>query len=92
MALPPRCKICNKDIRRDGQHFWIDFKKPEKSHADKQENKHKPGWVGPVYSDEGAYFCKRHKSIEKYSHLIMEDAVKKYRYGIWNAFLNIFRR
>ena len=91
MALPPACKICKKDIRGDGQHFWIAFKKTAKTEAIEQRNKRGRGWVGPVYTDRGAYFCNKHKSIEKYAHLTMEEAIQKYRPGILYTILNIFR-
>ncbi len=92
MALPPYCKICNKDIRAEGEHVWITFKETKDTQAIELKNEREVGWTGPNYTDRGSYFCNRHKSIEKYSHLTMQEALKKYNSGIINTFLNIFRR
>lgn len=79
MAIPPRCKICKKDIRSHGDHFRIGFKKTEKTEEIESKNKREPGWVGPYYTDRSAYFCKDHKDIEKYDHLTMQEAIEQYK-------------
>ncbi len=95
MALPPYCDFCNKDIREKGLHYWISFKKSDLTDNIESQNENRPsGWCGPTYTDRGGYFCKNHKSIKKYSHLTMADALEKYdpNQNLLSKLKNIFRR
>ncbi len=77
MAIPPHCKFCGKDIR-DENYFWINFKKTDKTDVIELKNdKQSEKWCGPHFTDRGAYFCEKHKVIEKYSHLTMLEAIEK---------------
>lgn len=79
MAIPPKCKYCNRDLRRE-DFFKVHFQKTDRTDELESLHKNKPeGWVGPTVTDRSAYFCKEHKSIEQFSDLTMHEALTHYQ-------------